>query len=123
MTGVQTCALPILSYNFDKQRDYSVLRVWLTPADVQFTLPITCSRKLQDFSSPTDNPDFPQEWQECLICNLAIRIAPHYGKNKGDKYMDLVQKASTYLADMKEFDNEAGSVFITPGDYEEDFYE
>lgn len=103
-----------VSFNFDKQRDYSILRVWLTPANVNFTLPITFSRKLQDFTDLVDNPDFPQEWLECIVDNAAIRIAPHYGKNKGEKFDKLVVRAENGLAEMLDFDNEMGVVRITP---------
>lgn len=111
-----------VSYNFDKQRDYSVIRVWLTPANVKFTMVITFARKLQDFVDPTDNPDFPQEWYECIIHNAAVRVAKWYGKNKGEKYQDLKADAAAYLAEMLDFDDESGSLFLGPryeGEYAE----
>ena len=103
-----------VSLNWDKQRDSTLLRVWLTPADVQFTLVLSLARKLQDFVDPADNPDFPQEWQQCIVHNLGVLMAKWYGKNKGEKYKDIKMDAASYLADMLEFDNEEGSLFLTP---------
>lgn len=102
------------TYNFDKQRDYAVIRVWQTPANVDYRLVFTFSRKIQDFDNAADNPDLPQETHQCLLLNLAENLAGFYGKDQGEKYQALVMKAQNELNKMLEFDNERGSIYIQP---------
>jgi hypothetical protein len=54
------------------------------PLDVTETLEIIYHRPFEDFDAAGDTPDFPQEWYEALVYNLALRIAPDYGKVSQD---------------------------------------
>lgn len=103
-----------VNYNFDKQRDYSLIRVWPAPLNVDFTMPITFSRKIEDIGIATNNPDIPQEWLECIVFNLAVKLASYYGKNQGDRYVSLVQQAAAMLQKALDFDNESGSMYLMP---------
>lgn len=102
------------TYNFDKQLNYSIIRIWQTPANVDYRFIFTFSRKIQDFDSASDTPDFPQETHQCLLLNLAENLAGFYGKDQGEKYQNLVAKAQAALNKMLSFDNERGSIFIQP---------
>lgn len=103
-----------VNYNFDKQRDNAIIRVWPTPANVNFIMPITFSRKIQDSGTASNTQDFPQEWENAIIYNLAPLLAVAYGKNQGDRYVSLVQEAQFLLQEALDFDNELGSVYISP---------
>jgi len=103
-----------VNYNFDKQRDTSIIRVWPTPANVNFTMPITFSRKIQDSGMASSTQDFPQEWENAIIHNLAVLLGIDYGKNQGERYANLVQEAQLLLQEALDFDNESGSVYFSP---------
>lgn len=98
-------------YNYDRQRDSAVIRVWPTPADVSTSLKITILRKIQDFDIGTNTPDFPQEWQEALVLNLAVKVSGLFGKRGTQKYQDLKLEAETCLALVMGYDNEPGSIY------------
>jgi hypothetical protein len=102
------------SYNYDKQRDWGVFRIWLVPSDVFNRVTFTYQRKIQDFDSNSDTPDFPQEWLECLVLNLAVKLSADYGRNSGELYNNLVMEAKQSFDDMLGFDNEQGSLYFRP---------
>jgi hypothetical protein len=103
-----------VAYAIDNQRDTVYINIWQTPANVNFFVPFTYQRTLQDFDAATDNPDFPTEWQDCIVSNLGVRLAGFYGKNAGDRYNDLKMNAALLLSDAEGFDNEQGSMLVQP---------
>jgi hypothetical protein len=82
---------------------------WQTNGQVVFR----AQRPLQDFDSATDEPDFPVEWHEALIYNLAVRLAPEYGLAGMDR-QTLKQEAKEALDLALSFDQEEGSLYIRP---------
>lgn len=82
---------------------------WTTNGTVIFTF----QRPIQDFDTSTDEPDFPIEWAEALIYNLAVRIAPNYGLPPNDRDR-LKAEARDALELAKFFDIEEGSLFLQP---------
>jgi len=70
-------------------------------------------RPIQDFDSTSDDPDFPSEWHETLVYQLALRIAPNYGLPPNDR--DRLQKdADKMLSLVLSNDMEEGSIFLQP---------
>jgi hypothetical protein len=49
-----------------------------TPAAAD-TVNYTYRRQLYDFLLPTDNPDFPQDWNQALVKRLSFELSPEYG--------------------------------------------
>lgn len=68
------------SYFYDAQLNNGVLYVWPEPSDVSIRLRFTYSRILEDFDAATDTPDFPQDWYLAIIYQLAVLLAPSYGR-------------------------------------------
>ena len=100
-------------YYMDKQRDNSVLYIWPTNDDVTNRLKLTYRRRLEDFDSAADNPDFPQEWLEALVLSLALRLAPAFGKDA--KAIQTIGPMATAAVDkMLEYDTESGSLRMIP---------
>jgi hypothetical protein len=64
--------------------------------DANGTLETTFRRQIQDLDTSTDEPDFPIEWHEALIYQLAVRLAPNYGLAPNDR-MILKKEACTFL--------------------------
>lgn len=52
--------------------------VWPAPPDATSAVKFTWWRMIQDFTSPANNPDLPNEWLNALIYNLAYQMAPEY---------------------------------------------
>lgn len=74
---------------------------------------IRYQRQFQDFDTSSDEPDFPVEWHEALIYNLAVRLAPEYGLALNDR-VTLKQEAKEFLDDALSFGTEEGSLYIFP---------
>lgn len=70
-------------------------------------------RQFQDFDASGDEPDFPVEWHEALIYQLAVRLAPEYGLSLNDR-IALKKEADDILEDALDFGTEEGSLFIMP---------
>lgn len=58
----------------------ATLFVWPTPDDVAERIRITFRPPIEDFDLATDNPDMPQFFYQALAFNLALLIAPKFGK-------------------------------------------
>lgn len=70
-------------------------------------------RPFQDFDSSTDEPDFPVEWHEALIFNLADRLSFEYGLSER-KAKEIKEKAAATLVIAESFGTEEGSLRIIP---------
>lgn len=64
---------------YSPQRDTGLLYIWPVPSFSNWAVRFTWYRPLQDFLSPENTADFPQEWLLPLIWNLTKEIAPSYG--------------------------------------------
>lgn len=70
-------------------------------------------RQIQDFDSVSDDPDFPSEWHEALVYQLATRLAPNIGLAPNDR--DRLQKdADKILGLVLANDYEEGSIYFRP---------
>lgn len=67
-----------VAYNF--QATYGDMYVWPVPVTNNYTFTIVYQKPYDDFDSVTDLPDVPQRWFEPLKWNLAVRLAPEFGK-------------------------------------------
>lgn len=70
-------------------------------------------RQVQDFDATSDDPDFPPEWHEALVYQLAVRLAPNYGLPPNDR--DRLEKtADKLLGLVLSHDQEEGSICFQP---------
>ena len=79
LTNKTTQAPPVQFY-YDPQLTTGVIKLWPAPSSVSDAINFTYRRTVEDFDSGSNDPDFPQEWLECLGFNLAVRIASDFGK-------------------------------------------
>jgi hypothetical protein len=70
-------------------------------------------RQVMDFDATTDDPDFPPEWAETLVYQLAVRLAPNYGLAPVDREM-LKKEADSMLGLVLSHEQEEGSLYIRP---------
>ena len=83
-TGVPT------QYYYDPQLGLGVLYIWPTwdtspPGSIKGTVLST----IEDFDAASNTSDFPPEWFESLKFNLALRLAPEYGKEPSQMLVAL----------------------------------
>ena len=81
-----------------------------SPADA---IKFTWARPIQDFNAAADDPDFPQEWTQCLIFNLALVVAPEYDVPP-IKFSMIKGFADTYLAQMQWNEMELEAISFVP---------
>ncbi len=96
--------------------DTGVMQVWPTPdATVLTTTTITLSYQapFEVYVAGTDTPDFPGEWYNTLVYNLAVLLAPEYGIPTMDQ-TKLEQNADKHLNTVLGMSSEEGSVYFTP---------
>lgn len=98
---------------YDPQLSAGKLYIWSTFQTVNDFIIITTQREIEDFNTLTDTADFPQEWLEALVWNLAARISFDYGIDKVTRD-DISAIAQGFLETVMAFDQEAASICFTP---------
>jgi hypothetical protein len=100
------------AFYYDPQLSLGKIYLWPTVATgVTATLKFTYQRSLEDFDAAANEPDFPQEWLECLAYNLAARLAPKFGTTVSPEVAAI---AISSLEDLMGWDREPASVFFQP---------
>ncbi len=101
-------------FYYSPQLTSGELYVWPVPQETADSIIISYVKSIEDFDAAGDNPDFPQEWLECITYNLAVRVAPAFGITLSRVNPDIIQIAQTTLAELNAWDSEEGSIHITP---------
>jgi hypothetical protein len=93
-----------------------ILYVYLTPdaySQANLSLHLIAQMPLNDISLSTDIPDFPNEWMNCLVWNLADQMALEYGVPMNHR-QEIMQRALLYKSELNNWDVEASSTFFQP---------
>lgn len=77
------------------------------------SITIIFQRPFEDFDASADTPDFPQEWYDPLMLNLAVRLMGPYGLPAQDR-MELNSRAKAALDLALSNEPEEGSMYIQP---------
>jgi len=102
-------ASPVEWY-YDPQLGTGALYLWPTPDTVDDVIRFTYWRSIEDADAVSNDLDFPAEWLECLKYNLALRLAPEYGKPIAPEAAMLARELKEKLED---FDQEEASVYFS----------
>jgi len=106
-----------INYFYDPVLNNGRLYLWLTPGTSEasdFSVEIVAVTQVNDMDNSSDTFDFPQEWYEPLILNLAYKLSGAYGGlNIGEKRA-LKLDALQVLNDTINYDQDDTSVFISP---------
>ena len=105
--------VPVYWY-YDRQLTQGELYLWPRPADTRYHVKVTYERFLDDFDAATDNADFPVEWLSCLKHNLAVRLAPAFGRAAKVREDGLDVRADTLRNQLLGWDRENDSVQFMP---------
>ncbi len=112
LTNKTTPGTPNAWY-YDPQLVSGFIYLYPTPDSVNLRAKITYRRTLEDFDAAPNTPDFPQEWLLAITLNLAVVIAPAYGKEtKVAQGLGAMANYAFSLA--RSLDVDAGSVFLAP---------
>lgn len=87
--------------------------VWQTASNVNDFLRFTFERQLEDITAETENIDFPPEWLEAIIYNLASRLSDDYS-TPPIKQQSVNAKATQFLDDLLGWDEEMTSLNLSP---------
>jgi hypothetical protein len=89
------------------------LYVWQTASSVNDFVRFTFERPLDIITSGTQTIDFPEEWQEAMIYNVAARLADDYDTPPA-KMQSVNAKAIQFLDDLLGWDEEMESLTLQP---------
>jgi len=101
---------------YDPRTLNGILYVYLTPdsnTSSNYVLHLVAQMPLDDVNTSTDIPDFPNEWMNCLIWNLADQLAIEYGVPMNYR-QEIMNRAMMYKAQLTDWDVETTSTFFTP---------
>ena len=77
------------------------------------SITIIFQRPFEDFDASSDTPDFPQEWYDALVLQLAVRLMGPYGLPTQDR-IELRSRAKEALDLAQSNEPEEGSMYIQP---------
>jgi len=89
------------------------LYVWQTTSSINDLIRFTFERPLDVVTSSTETIDFPEEWQEAIIYNLAARLTDEYD-TPPVKMQSVNGKAVQFLDDLLGWDEEMESLNLQP---------
>jgi hypothetical protein len=101
---------------YDPKKLTGILSVYLTPdvnAQTNLELHVVAQLPLNDINSATDMADFPNEWTNCLVWNLADQLALEYGIPMNHR-QEIGTRAMMYKTQLSDWDVEATSTFFAP---------
>ena len=106
-----------VNFYYDPQRAIGTLYVWPAPSAqvaAAFTIEMEVLRRMDDMDASNNDADLPQEWLQALIWNLADDLITEYPVNDGNIASKIERKAAMLYADLKGWDNEPASIFLSP---------
>ncbi len=98
---------------YDKQLSYGDIYLWPSPNSVDLTVKFTFQKMFLDIDSAATDPDFPIEWVDPIVLNLALRMARIKGKDKEFREQ-LKRDADEALANVQGYDREPASIYFQP---------
>ena len=101
------------SYYYQPRLDDGQIFIWQTASSVDQFIKFTLNRSLKDFDTSANNPDFPIEWADALVWNLAARIAIEY-QTPLPKQQLIKQQAAEMLESALGWDEENTSLNLQP---------
>lgn len=95
----------------DRERAQATAYVYPVPSASGSFVHLSGKRQILDVVSLSENVEFPPEWSEAIVYNLAVRLAGSFNITPAD---DLIALAGQTYAILQGNDRQ-GSVFMRPG--------
>lgn len=102
----------VVNVNYQPKVNLGVLRVWPTPT-VADQLVVTYQAPFDVFTAGANTPDFPQEFNQAIIYQLALAQADEYGVPEGKKGW-LEKQAEKHLQIALANGTEDASIYFQP---------
>jgi hypothetical protein len=104
------------SFFYDPKSTYGILNLYLTPdtlsqTNLQFHM--VAQMHINDLTNQSDIPDFPIEWNNALVWNLADQIAIEYGVPQNYR-QEIMMRARAYKDEVSSFDVDYTSTYFQP---------
>jgi hypothetical protein len=103
---------PVNMY-YQPLRTTGTLTLWPTPNNSTTTVTFHYQSPYEDMDAATDDFDFPSEWIQALIYNLAWSLAPEYGIPPTDRGI-LMKEAEYWHQYVLSMGSEEGGIFFQP---------
>lgn len=106
------------SFYYDRRggtNTQGLIYLWPSPATVDEVIKLTVARPIEDFDSPGDDADLPQEWIRAIEWGLADEIADDYDV-PDPKRSRIERRAAQYLAEVNFWERELVSIQFVPDD-------
>jgi hypothetical protein len=97
-----TSSLPSVAY-INNTFPLRTITLWPVPSDSSYTLVVWVWDKLSGFTAITDTANLPDGYNRAIRSNLAIELAPRYGKEPSAA---LVKTATESKAQIKRFNTD-----------------
>jgi hypothetical protein len=101
---------------YDPRKLNGILYVYLTPdvySQTNLQLHLIAQMPLDDLNSALEVPDFPNEWMNCLVWNLADQMSMEYGVPMNAR-QEIALRAAAYKTQLVDWDVETSSTFFMP---------
>jgi len=94
-------------------RTNGTITLWPTPDNSTTSITFHYQSPYEDMDASTDDFDFPSEWIQALIYNLAWSLAPEYGTPPTDRKI-LAEEAHYWHGYVLAMGTEEGSLYFQP---------
>src|SRR5216110_13929 len=110
--GTRTSAGPARQFFFEQTLGGSTLKLWPVPDQTGDSLEYVAYTRAADFVTGANTPDFPSEWNQCLIYGLTVELAPKFAQTGLiSMFKPMYDQA---LADLVNNDGERGNLSLVP---------
>ena len=99
---------------YDIRQNNGILYVYLTPdayTQSNLQLHLICQMPMQDINTAQAVPDFPNEWMNTLVWNLADQLSIEYSVPLNHR-QEIAARAKAYQDQLNDWDVEATSTFF-----------
>jgi hypothetical protein len=103
---------PISCY-YSPELGNGIFYIWQPTSSVNQYIRFTFYRPLQKVTNVTQTLDFPEEWEEGIVWNIASRLSTKYSI-PADKKAEIKQQAQEFFENVIQFDEEMTSLNILP---------
>jgi|TARA_R110002126_G_scaffold251176_1_gene394175 hypothetical protein len=108
-----TSGRPNLFY-YDKQLTAGLVNLWPVPSTSKQKIIFSYTKTIEDFDQALNDPDFPVEWLQPVILNVAYRLSRKYGRLDLQGKEQLKRDADDALAEAEGYDREDTSFYFQP---------
>jgi hypothetical protein len=95
----------------DMQLDDIIFHLWPEPSDMKEVIHLWVKWPIQDFDAASHDWDFPRGWGNAIKLNLAVQLAPEYGRKVSP---ELAANAQTAFAMAQGADRELAPIKVKP---------